>query len=406
MEKGYDESFANDLYDMIVRFADYGFNRSHAVAYSMLSYQLAYLKAHYPLYFYAALLTSVIGDEEKVALYVYEARQKRIELLPPSVNQSRYSFSVEQGKIRYSLAAVKHVGAAAVKAIVQERKKGPFSDFFDFCVRLFGKGINRKTIESLVLSGCFDEFGVERAALLASIDVALEHAQLVGPYVEEGMFSDISLKPKYVEAPAFSLEEKLMHEKELLGVYVSPHPTSAHRKMFRLAGARPVMSIIREKADRLVKAGVYIAQERKTRTKKGEEMSFLTISDESGEMDAVAFPDVYRRYASVLKKGEVQLLEGKVEIRAGKPQFVIRKVLAPALAAALYIKIDPEQIAAGTLFALKELLQKHHGNNPVFLYYEQEQKMVKLSEEYNVELTDECIAALKALLGDDHIVVK
>lgn len=406
MEKGYDESFANDLYDMIVRFADYGFNRSHAVAYSMLSYQLAYLKAHYPLYFYAALLTSVIGDEEKVALYIYEARQKRIELLPPSVNQSRYSFSVEQGKIRYSLAAVKHVGAAAVKAIVQERKKGPFSDFFDFCVRLFGKGINRKTIESLVLSGCFDEFGVERAALLASIDVALEHAQLVGPYVEEGMFSDISLKPKYVEAPAFSLEEKLMHEKELLGVYVSPHPTSAHRKMFRLAGARPVMSIIREKADRLVKAGVYIAQERKTRTKKGEEMSFLTISDESGEMDAVAFPDVYRRYASVLKKGEVQLLEGKVEIRAGKPQFVIRKVLAPALAAALYIKIDPEQIAAGTLFALKELLQKHHGNNPVFLYYEQEQKMVKLSEEYNVELTDECIAALKALLGDDHIVVK
>ncbi|MFB5164801.1 DNA polymerase III subunit alpha [Parageobacillus toebii] len=405
IDQGYDEGFANDVYDMIVRFANYGFNRSHAVAYSMLSYQLAYLKAHYPLYFYTALLTSVIGDEEKVSLYIYEARRKQIELLPPSINQSRYSFSVEHEKIRYSLAAIKHVGIAAVKAIVQERKKGPFADFFDFCVRLFGKGINRKTIESLILSGCFDEFGIERASLLASVDVALEHAQLVGPYVEEGLFSDISLKPKYVEAPSLSLEEKLMYEKELLGVYVSPHPTSAYRKVFRLDGVRSVMSVIREKTDFPVKVGVYIVEERKTRTKTGEEMAFFTVSDESGEMDVVAFPDVYRRYSSVLKKGTVRLLEGKVEVRKGKAQLVIRKADVPAMEA-LYVKIRPEHIASGKLFTLKELLKKYHGKTPVFLYYEQEQKMVKLTEEYDVALTDECIASLKALLGDEHIVVK
>jgi DNA polymerase III subunit alpha len=405
IKQGYDELLANDVYDMIVRFANYGFNRSHAVAYSMLSYQLAYLKAHYPLYFYTALLTSAIGDEEKVSLYIYEARQKQIELLPPSINQSRYSFSVENGKIRYSLAAIKHVGAAAVKAIVQERKKGPFADFFDFCVRLFGKGVNRKTIESLILSGCFDEFGIERASLLASMDVALEHAQLVSPYVEEGLFSEISLKPKYVEAPAFSLEERLMYEKELLGVYVSPHPISAYRKVFRLAGVRSVMSVMRKKTDSPVKVGVYIVEERKTRTKKGEEMAFFTVSDESGEMDAVAFPDVYRRYSSVLKKGKVQLLEGKVDVREGKTQLVIRKAAPPAMEA-LYVKIRPEHIASGKLLALKELLQKYHGKTPVFLYYEQEQKMVKLAEEYDVALTDECIASLKALLGDEHIVVK
>lgn len=405
LKNGYGETFSNELYDMIVRFANYGFNRSHAVSYALLSYQLAYLKAHYPLCFYAALLTSVIGDEEKLSLYIYEAKQKQIALLPPSINQSRYDFSVERAKIRYSLAAIKHVGAVAVRAIVQERQKGPFADFFDFSVRLFGKGINRKTIESLILSGCFDEFGVERASLLASVDVALEHAQLIGPYVKEGLFTDLSLKPKYVEAPALSLEEKLKHEKELLGVYVSPHPTTEYQKAFRLAGAKPIFSVCNGATNSFVKVGVYIAEKRKTRTKKGEEMAFFTISDESGEMDAVAFPSVYSRYSAALEKGNIQLLEGKIDVRAGKPQLVIRQVLS-LFTKALYIKIRPEHMAAGKLFTLKELLRKYHGNTPVFLYYEQEQKMVKLAEEYNAAVTDECIAALKELLGGEHIVVK
>ncbi|MFC4183344.1 DNA polymerase III subunit alpha [Saccharococcus thermophilus] len=405
LQNGYEETFANELYDMIVRFANYGFNRSHAVSYALLSYQLAYLKAHYPLCFYAALLTSVIGDEEKLSLYIYEARQKQTTLLPPAINRSRYAFSVEQGKIRYSLAAIKHVGTVAVKAIIQERQRGEFADFFDFCVRLFGKGINRKTIESLILSGCFDEFGVERASLLASVDVALEHAQLMGPYMEEGLLADLSLKPKYVEAPALSLEEKLEYEKELLGVYISPHPTSAYQKAFRLAGAKPILSVCKSKAGSLTKVGVYIAEKRKTRTKRGEEMAFFTISDESGEMVAVAFPEVYSRYSSALEKGNVQLLEGKLDVRAGKPQLVIRQVL-PLDTKALYIKIRPEHMAAGKLFTLKALLRKYHGNTPVFLYYEQEQKMVKLAEEYNVSLTDESIAAFKELFGHEHIVVK
>lgn len=134
-------------------------------------------------------------------------------------------------------------------------------------------------------------------------------------------------------------------------------------------------------------------------------MAFFTISDESGEMDAVAFPSVYSRYSAALEKGNIQLLEGKIDVRAGKPQLVIRQVLS-LFTKALYIKIRPEHMAAGKLFTLKELLRKYHGNTPVFLYYEQEQKMVKLAEEYNAAVTDECIAALKELLGGEHIVVK
>lgn len=411
IEKGYDETLAHELYDLIVRFANYGFNRSHAVAYSMIAYQLAYLKAHYPFYFYAALLTSVIGDEEKLSDYIQEMRQKHIPLLPPSINQSYYSFSIENGHIRYSLAAIKHVGAAAVKAIIQERKKRPFSDLFDFCTRLSKRAVNRKTIESLILAGCFDEFGIERATLFASVDVALEHAELMGPYIgEDGdlFASELSFKPKYAEASPFSLEEKLAYEKELLGIYLSPHPVSSDAERFRAAGAIDIARVTKEKGGQNIRIGAYIFRERKTRTKKGEEMAFFTVSDESGEIEAVAFPAVYRRYQSFLKKGEVVLLEGKIEVRNKNVQFTIKKVLASdeLHEQVLYVKVVSDHMRTGKLAALKQTLQNYHGHIPVVLYYEQERKTVKLSEEYHVNASNECLSELKKLLGDSYVVLK
>ncbi len=409
IENGYGEAVADKVYDLIVRFANYGFNRSHAVAYSMIAYQLAYLKAHYPLYFYAALLTSVIGDEEKIAAYICEMRQKGISLFPPSVNQSNYSFSIEKGGIRYSLASIKHIGTAAVKAIVQERKKRPFTDFFDFCTRLWGKAINRKTIESFILAGCFDEFAVERASLLASIDIALEHAELMGPYTDadSDLFAnEWSFKPKYVETSPLSVDEKLSHEKELLGVYVSPHPVTLYRQRIQAVGTRPIAHVGKGRVEQAVRVGAYLLRERKTRTKKGEEMAFLTISDESGEMEAVAFPDVYRRYFSFLQKSSVVVLEGKVDVRGTKVQLVIKKVIPIDKLHALYVKICPDHMATGKLSKLKNILQKHRGEVPVFLYYEKERKTVKLSEEYGVDATAECVTELKELLGNEYVVLK
>ncbi|MFL6555157.1 MAG: DNA polymerase III subunit alpha, partial [Bacillus sp. (in: firmicutes)] len=172
LKKGYNQSLANEIYDLIVRFANYGFNRSHAVAYSMITYQLAFLKANYPVYFMAGLLTSAIGNDTKIAQYIMETKQKGINVLPPSINHSSYSFQVEQDGIRYSLAAIRSVGAAALKEIFQARKRKKFADLFDLCIRVSTKAINRKTLEFLVHSGCFDEFGEDRAVLLASLDVA------------------------------------------------------------------------------------------------------------------------------------------------------------------------------------------------------------------------------------------
>ena len=157
INNGYDQSTANEIYDLIVRFANYGFNRSHAVAYSVIAYQLAYLKAHYPLYFLSALLTSAIGNEDKISQYIREAKQMGLTILPPSINKSYFPFTVEKGAIRYSLAAIKGIGVAGLKDILDVRSSKPFSDLFDFCLRTVYKSINRNVLEGLIFAGAFDD---------------------------------------------------------------------------------------------------------------------------------------------------------------------------------------------------------------------------------------------------------
>ena len=185
---------------MIVRFANYGFNRSHAVAYSVIAYQLGYLKTHHPEYFMAALMTSVVGNDEKIAQYIREAKKKGMTVLPPSINRSGYPFLPEKEGIRYSLGAIKGIGGTVLKEIFAARRQKTFADLFDFCLRVSGKIVNRKVLEALVHSGAFDEFGEDRATLLASLDIAISHTELVNPDDDLfDMFSDggFSLKPKY-----------------------------------------------------------------------------------------------------------------------------------------------------------------------------------------------------------------
>lgn len=325
--KGYPSSTANHIYDLIVRFANYGFNRSHAVAYSFVAYQLAWLKAHYPLMFMAAILTSAAGNEEKTAQYIRELKQMNITLLPPSINRSGYSFLVEKGAVRYSLAAIKGVGAAALKEIFRVRKENKFSDLFDFCIRVSVKAVNRKTLEALTASGSFDEFGEDRAVLFASIDAALEHAQLVRPAGgEQGdLFSkdDFLIQPKYTVVESIPAEEKLRLEKEVLGIYLSNHPVSLYEKYFAQLRAQPLYDFT--PAQTIGRTVVYISEVKKIRTKKGEQMAFLTLSDQSGDMEAVVFPNVLRKTAAVIIQGNILLVEAKMEQRLGKGQLIIQK---------------------------------------------------------------------------------
>lgn len=416
LKKGYDETTANLVYDLIVRFADYGFNRSHAVAYSMISYELAYLKANYPTIFMATLMSGAIGSEQKVAQYLSEAKRKGITVLPPSINKSGYYFQVENEKIRFSLLSLKGVGGQVIKAILDERKKKEFEDLFDFCIRLSNK-VNRKTMETLIYGGAMDEFKEDRATLLATLDVALQHAELMMPanddqidfFIEE----EFSLKPKYVKVNPLQLTEQLQLEKEALGFYLSKHPTEPFAAHFQLGGTSFIQDILGGDAKR-IKIGVFVTAERVIRTKKGDLMAFLTLSDQTGDLEAVAFPDIYRKFPFVLKTGQTLLAEGNLEIRDGKEQLILKHVMDmdmlketyAHLMGSMYLQIEAHLQGGDVLQKVQQVLKEHHGPSPVFLHYIKDKKTIRLQPSYHVTPTEACMDALKGLLGEANVVFK
>ncbi|WP_409306056.1 DNA polymerase III subunit alpha [Peribacillus sp. SCS-155] len=415
LEQGYEASTANEIYDLIVRFANYGFPRSHAVAYSMIAYQLAYLKEHYPQYFMAALLTSVIGNDDKIAQYVTEAKNKGITVLQPSINTSHYAFTAGNDGIRYSLGAIKGIGAAVLKEIFQARRNKKFEDLFDFCMRVSGKVVNRKILESLVHAGAFDEFGQDRAVLLASLDVAMNHAEFVNPEDDQfELFSneEFSLKPKYVEVEKIRMEDKLYFEKSVLGLYLSNHPVKAYRDIFKHYGAATMD--LSSTAESKVLAGVYIVSLKTIRTKKGEVMAFLTISDEGGDLEAIAFPNVYKMYSPLFNNGNILMIIGSIEERDGKKQIIIQEAYSleelkkgmDSDTSCVFIRIKAEMQTNQVLNSVKKVLLQHRGRTKVMLYYEREARYVQLSFLDWVSPSEALFHKLKKIAGDQNVVFK
>ncbi|MGM0843965.1 MAG: DNA polymerase III subunit alpha [Bacillota bacterium] len=414
VKKGYSFETAEEIYDLIVRFANYGFNRSHAVAYSMIAYQLAYLKANYPSYFLAALLTSVIGNDTKISQYIREAKQNDLEIFPPSINLSQFPFKVEKGGIRYSLGAIRGVGAAALKEIYQERQGKPFADLFDFCLRVSVKAVNRKTLEALVFSGALDDFGKGRATLLASLDVAIEHSELVRPQDQDyDLFEEeeaFLLKPKYTEVEDMPLEKKLEYEKQVLGLYLSDHPVSPFEKMFKDLSAIDLFDL--EEGNKNIRAGVYITSLKTIRTKKGEVMAFITVSDSSGEMEGVVFPNAYKQFSALIKEGSILMIEGSVEKRNDKEQLLVNKAfsieevkaLSNEINRKLYLKM--EHSAGEDLEAVKRVLKKYKGKVPVIIHFHGENRTVQLPNNQWVHPAPECLRELKETLGEKNTVLK
>lgn len=379
----------------------------------MIGCQLAYLKAHYPLYFMCGLLTSVIGNEDKIAQYLYEAKGSGIRILPPSVNKSSYPFTVEGGAVRYSLRAIKSVGVSAVKDIYKARKEKPFEDLFDFCFRVPSKSVNRKTLEALIFSGAMDEFAQNRATLLASIDVALEHAELFAADDDQmGLFLDesFSIKPKYVETEELPLVDILAFEKETLGIYFSNHPLSAFRNQLTARGAVSIQQA-QQTVKKQVSLGVLLTKIKTIRTKTGQNMAFLTLSDETGEMEAVVFPEQFRQLSPVLREGALLFTAGKCEIRQEKAQFIMSRAellenMNAEKAPSVYMKIESSQHSQEILTKIKRILLEHKGETGVYLYYERQKQTIKLPEEFHIEADHQVLYRLKELLGQKNVVLK
>ncbi|MTD29580.1 DNA polymerase III subunit alpha [Planomicrobium sp. YIM 101495] len=318
--KGYGETSAQAVYDLIVRFADYGFAKSHAVAYSMISYQLAFMKANYPVHFYAALLASHSGNNDKTNQFFQELKDRGIRILPPSIQSEVGAYSVESGNLRIGLYAVKGVPGSTVRAITEARKDGEFTSIYDIAARISAIHFSRKTIEPLIKAGALDAFGKDRGVLLSSLDGAVKHAELVRPNEEPGLFDDSGfsfLKPKYAEASPIPEELKLDYEKESLGFYVSTHPVEREKKIRGNAFA-DLKDIRSMRHQQQVKVLGMVEEIKRIRTKKGDAMAFLTLQDDSAACSLTLFPKEYAAFSSLLEEHRILEVEGTVENRQGK----------------------------------------------------------------------------------------
>lgn len=331
LAQGYDESIANHVYDLIVRFADYGFNRSHSAAYAVIAYQLAYLKAHYPVAFLASLLSMNMGDQAKIADYMNQAARRNIEVLRPSVLYSGPYFSVENGKIRFGLTVIKNVGIQAIKEIINERQKGPFKNLLDFCQRVNLRVCNRRVIESLILAGAMDDFDMHRAQALANLDDILEMAeQAQGLKASDQLFFFADELPddyEWTDVQRYTSVEQLKYEKEVLGFYLSGHPLDPFRESAHSYKCTEIPHIEGMKHSIKLRTFGYINKVKRIKTKKGEAMAFVQLEDNGVEVDTVVFPNVFKQQPTLYEVGNMVFVEAKLEIRDDKKQLIIEKAI-------------------------------------------------------------------------------
>ncbi|MGI6328911.1 MAG: DNA polymerase III subunit alpha [Dethiobacteria bacterium] len=427
VEKGFDKKLGEDLYDLIVKFASYGFNKSHAAAYALIAYQTAYLKANYPLEFMAALLTGVMSSSEKVALYIADCRRKGIEILPPDVNESDINFTVAgSGHIRFGLAAVKNVGRGAIEAILKTRsKEGKFTGLYDFCSKVDLRTCNRKVLESLIKSGAFDSLGGARSQYLNILDDAMTYGHqlqkdrsngqismftYLGETGDLGELDDLGITGDNLPPiPEFSPKEKLALEKEMVGLYISGHPLDQYCLILEnLRGVVPLAELGELGERREVSIAGMISSVRAIYTKKGRPMSFLKVEDFTGEVEVVVFSDIHERCQSDLQEDRVVLIKGSTDFKEEEEVKIISKEITffPAEAMQLMIRIHKD-ISIGEMLALKKILTSFSGSIPVYLYFEKNGKMLLTGQEFWVnDAEDELFRSIENLFGSDCLKIQ
>ena len=427
LRQGVDEKTGEEVYELIMKFANYGFNRSHAAAYALVAYRTAYLKANYPLYFMAALLTSVMASSDKVALYVSECRRMGIKVLPPCVNESGESFTVsayqDEPAIRFGLAAVKNVGKGAIQSVLEARREGQFVSLSEFSERVDLRSVNKRVVESLIKAGAFDCLGARRSQLLASMDCALEVGQeaqkkrLTGQisFFDSGdAFQREDMLPDIPELPRGEL---LKMEKELLGLYISGHPLLERQdEVEELATATTVELVdLPDKRD-VTLAGI-ISQCKKITAKSGEPMAFITLEDLVGAVEIVVFPKVYERCRDKILEEAVVGVSGRLDIQEEDVKVLAEEVWAlgeePLGGTArngeppnVYIRFgDVGEDFGGLLARLRALLLERQGSSPVYLTVRGEKRAVRVPREYWVDLDHQLVSDVELLLGRGSVAV-
>jgi DNA polymerase-3 subunit alpha len=340
--KNLDEKIATEVFDQMETFARYGFNKSHSAAYALVSYQTAYLKTHYPVEFMAALMTSEMGDTDKVIKNLAECRDKGIIVLAPDVNESLADFTPVGEKIRFGLAGVKNVGEKAVEVILQSRvQDGPFESLFDFCRRVDMTAVNRRVIESLIKSGAFDSTQVSRARMIAGLDDAMkagqahqrdQASQQIDIFAMLGGPDKGGKKPGDVYPPAseWSLQESLAYEKEALGFYISGHPLDKYDRVLKRIASGSIAALKEKGIAGDVRIGGVVSALRLRNTKKGDRYGSFNLEDKTGFIEVIAWPDSYRKCAELLGADDPIYVKGRLEVGEERMQVIANEVTALA----------------------------------------------------------------------------
>ena len=314
INNGYTKEVSEKVFDLIYKFADFGFNKSHSVGYATLAFKMAYLKAHYPNYFMCHLLTMVLGNDFKTKQYINESKNENINILLPDINESELEYIINGRNIKFSLSAIHNVGTISSKAIINERKKGKFKDFFDFVKRCYSTAVNKKTIEYLIYSSCFDSFGHNHKTLMNNIDIAINYAELV-----KDLDETLITVPEMEIFDEYEKDELIKQEYTAFGFYLSYHPVQNYRKN------NITTNNIKDYFNGKINIYLLIDNIKTIKTKSNEKMAFITASDEYGEVDMVMFPKTYERFYNV-SKGNVVLVDAKVEKRLNKYQLIINNL--------------------------------------------------------------------------------
>lgn len=313
VKNGYDKNVSISVYNLIYKFADFGFNKSHSVGYATLAFKMGYLKAHYSNYFISHLLTSVIGNDIKTKKYIEEAKSNDINILKPCINKSELNYVTDDNSILFSLVAIHNINNIFIRDILKERENGLFTDFLDFMRRCYNDA-NKNSIISLINAGCFDIFGYNHKTLIDNLDIAINYSQLTKK-LDESLIT----KPEFDICEEYSKDELIRKEYETFGFYLSYHPVQSKRKNNMNS------KLISKYFNKSINIYLLIDKINQITTKKGEKMAFVTASDEFGEVDIVIFPKLYESNYNI-NRGNIVLINGKVEKRLNKIQIIANKI--------------------------------------------------------------------------------
>lgn len=429
IKNGVDEDVAKELFADMESFAKYAFNKSHAAAYALISYRTAYLKARYPREYYASLITSVLSSTDKLLEYIEECSKLGIKVLAPDVNKSYEYFSVDDNNIRFGLLALKNVGRSLITSIVEEREKnGSYKDFADFIYRLRNADINKRQIEALIKVGAFSSFGKTRSQLIKVYEMAIDSALSISRTTRNGQLditsllvddsTELGIKIDYPPASEFKLEELLIMEKEIAGMFFSGHILTSYKK--HLDELKPVRIIdvlgnqdniqgFRDKQK--VKIAGIITRKTIKRTKNNDDMAFITLEDETGEIELIVFPRQYMTYSEAFNVKDVVFVTGTTSIKDEEPckiivdtsQIVLLNEEYDRVRRKLYLKVD--SINSPIVQQIIDILKEYTGETEIIFFDSNTKKYIK-SLELKIDADENVINALKMILGENNVILK